>query len=105
VPYAHAGLQAFGVATYFDQFDARRKLFAAIMKHHTIGIQTSDQGNHILHVVRVAEQAVTHMAATGIVHLPVLDVKPRIGQQINIARMVVMQMGQHHILNISRRNT
>jgi hypothetical protein len=52
----------------------------------------------------VTQQAVAHAASGRIGHLPVLQVKPRIREAVEIAGMVVMQMGDDDILDVFRLN-
>jgi len=52
----------------------------------------------------VAHGGVAHAAAGGVFHLGVLQVEARIGKLVDVAGMVVVQMGQHHVGDGGRRH-
>ncbi|MNV46430.1 hypothetical protein D3C71_1382630 [compost metagenome] len=70
------------------------------MKCHPAVVDAPDQRDHVFHRVGMAQRFKAHAAAGGIVHFAILHMKTRVGQQIQIARMVVMQVGQHHMLHV-----
>jgi len=46
------------------------------------------------------QHAVTHAAPGGVAHLAILQMKPRIGKAVEIAGVIVMQMGDDHVLDV-----
>ena len=48
---------------------------------------------------RMPQHAVAHAAAGGVAHLAFLQMKPRIGKAVEIAGMIVMQMGDDDVLD------
>ena len=47
----------------------------------------------------MAQQAVAHASPGGEAHFTVLQMEPRLGEAIEIARVIVMQMGDDHVAN------
>ena len=84
----------------FDQLNARRQRVCAVVKRHAVGVDTPDQVDHVLNVVRMAEQPMAHVPATGVVELLFLDVKACVGQEPDVARVVIVQVRDHHVLNV-----
>ena len=62
----------------------------AVIERDAIGIHTSNQIHHILHIISMSEQPLAHVSSTGVVDLVFLDMKTSTWQQINVARMVIM---------------
>ena len=54
---------------------------------------------HMLHRKRMPQRAKAHAAPGGVAHLAILQMKPRVRKQIEIAGMVVMQMGDDDVLD------
>ena len=96
-------LQPACVTTDFDKLNPRRQGVCAVVKRHAIGIDTPDQVDHILDVISMAEQPMAHVAAAGVVDFLFLNMKTGIGQQSDVSSVVIMQVRDHHILNVFRR--
>ncbi|MNL03266.1 hypothetical protein D3C87_1237970 [compost metagenome] len=94
------GLQALRVAADLEQFDAWQQLPIAFMEDHPVFIDAPDQGDHVLHRVRMPQGLKAHAAAGGVVHLVVLHMETRLRQAVQIARVIVVQVGEHHMLHI-----
>jgi len=99
---AHAyRLHALGVAADMMQLDARRDLRCAVVELHALVEYAAHQLHHVIRFVAMAHQPVAHATAGGEIHLLVLQVIARIGEQRNVARMVVVHMGDDHVLTFS----
>ncbi|MNS94770.1 hypothetical protein D3C72_1289970 [compost metagenome] len=70
------------------------------MELHPIFVDPPDQRDHVFHRIGMAQRFKAHAAAGGIVHFIVLHMKARLRQPIQIARMIVVQMGQQHVLHV-----
>ena len=81
------------------QADAGRELLVAVVEHHVVGVELAHQLRDRLAVERRAHLAVADLAAGGEGHLGVLDVELRVGERAERAGVVVVQVGQDHVLD------
>ena len=95
-------LQPARVAPDLDKLNARCQRMRTVIKRHSIGVHAPDQVYDIFHVVSVAEQPVAHVSATGVVNFLFLDMETRIGQEPDVASVVIVQVGDHRILDVLR---
>src|SRR6266511_5331529 len=84
--------------------DSRRDLVYAIVECHAPGEHFAYHGNHVIRLERQPMLGVAHAASGGVGHLAILQMIPRAREQVVIARMVVMQVGDDDVVNLVRRN-
>src|SRR5689334_14925022 len=94
-------LQAIGMATDPMHGNAGRDLALAGMERDSLAIDMAHHLRDMLDRERMTQQAVAHAAPGRIRHFPVLQMKSRIRETVEIACVVVMQMGDDDILDIS----
>ena len=70
------------------------------MKGHPLAVDVAHHQRHMIRRKRMPQGAVAHAAPGGIAHLAVLQMKPRIGEAVEIAGVIVMQMGDDHVADI-----
>src|SRR5260221_5088522 len=78
--------------------DAGMQLRVAVVKAHAPGVRAPHHSHHVLHVVGAAELRLGHVAAGGVAHLEILQMQRRRRKKIEVADMVVMQMGDYYVL-------
>ena len=69
------------------------------MEGDALAIDMAHHQGHVLDRKRMPQHAVAHAAAGGIAHLALLEMKPCGRKAIEIAGVVVMQMGNDNILD------
>ena len=79
------------------QRHAGRHLAVAGVKGHPLAEDVADHQRDMLHREGMTQHAVAHAAPGGVAHLAVLQMKSRIGKQLEIAGVVIVQMGDHDI--------
>ena len=82
------------------QRDAGRDLAIAVMKGDALAVDVTHHQRHVIRRERMPQCAVAHAAPGGVAHLAVLQMKPRVGEAVEIAGVVVMQMGDDHVLDV-----
>ena len=80
---------------------AGRDLAVAGMEGDALAIDMADHGRDVLDRKRMPQHAVAHAAPGRVAHLAFLQMKPRVGEAIEIAGVVVMQMGDDDVLMLS----
>ena len=95
-------LQAVGMAADAMHRHAGRDLAVAGMKGDALAKDMADHRRHVLDRKRMPQHAVTHAAPGRVAHLAVLQMEPGIGKAIEIAGVVVVQMGDDHVLDAVR---
>jgi hypothetical protein len=98
-------LQPIGMAADAMHGHAGRDLAIAGMKGDALAIDMTNHQRDVLDGERVPQQAGAHAAARGIGHLAILQMKPRLGKTVEIAGMVVVQMGDDDILDVGGLDT
>ena len=93
-------LQAVGMAADAMHRHAGRDLAIAGMKGDALAIDMAHHQRDMLDRKRMPQRAEAHAAPGGIAHLAFLQMKPRVGKAIEIAGMVVMQMGDDDVLDV-----
>ena len=88
-----------GVAVREAQADAGREVLVAGVEHDMVGVELADELRDGLAVERRAHLAVADLAAGGERHLGVLDVEPGVRESAQRAGMIVVQVGQDHVLD------
>src|SRR5258708_10334694 len=83
---------------------ARRKLRVAVVEHHAPRIIQPHNPAHVLDLERMGQPRIVHVAPGSIGQFALLEVKPRLWKAVEIAHMVVMQMGENDIFNRIRIN-
>ena len=68
----------------------------AVVELHPLGVHRHHHFGDVASRERVAVLALEHVAAGREVHLPILQVEPRVGELIEAADVVVVQVGEHH---------
>ena len=101
--HAHA-LQAHGMAATGVHGNPRRHFRITIMEDHAFGEIHPYHADHILHLKGVAEFWVFHVAPGRILHFWFLQMEPRLGEFVEAADMIIMQVGNHHIFDLIRIN-
>ena len=81
------------------QRHARRKLRVAVVEHHALGIIQPHDAAHVLDLERMGQARIAHVAPGGVGQLALLEMKPRFRKAVEIADMVVMQMGEDDVLD------
>jgi hypothetical protein len=79
--------------------DAGEKLLLAVVEHHAPGIDLPHDGQDIIELEGNAQQAMAHAPPGGIGHLGVLQVKARGREQVVVAGVIVMEMGEDDLLD------
>ena len=79
--------------------DTRRNFAVTGMEGDTFAIDVAHHQRDVLDRERMAQHAVAHAAAGRIAHLLVLQMEARIGEAVEIAGVVVMQMGDDDVLD------
>ena len=92
-------LQTHGVAADQMYRESRGKLDIAFVEAHTPGVHAAHHPDHILHLIGAAKALVRHVPAGGVAHLQILEVQRRVREKVEVADVVVVQMGDHHILH------
>jgi hypothetical protein len=90
-------LQTIGMAADAMQRHAGGDLAIIGMELHAFAEDVADHQRHMLRRIWMAQAAEAHAAPGGEAHLAILQMKSRIRKQIEIAGMVVMQMGNDDI--------
>ena len=80
--------------------DAGRDLAVAGMKGDALAIDMAHHQRDMLNRKRMPQQPKAHAAPGGEAHLAILQMKPRIGKAIEIAGVVVMQMGDDDVSDV-----
>ena len=73
---------------------ARRKLRVAVVEHHAPGVIQPHNPADIFDLERMGQARILHIAPGGIGQFALLEMKPRFRKAVEIADMVVMQMGE-----------
>jgi hypothetical protein len=81
------------------QGDAGRKLRAAIVEENALGVVEPHHADDVLHLEGMREARIAHVAPGRVVHLRLLQVELRRRKAVEIADMVVVQVGQDHVLH------
>ncbi len=92
-------LQTRGMSADAVHGQARREFVVATMKHRFFGV---DVANHLEDVVEIkgrSKLAMAHGAAGGERHLAILQMEARLGEAIEIAGVVVMEVRDDHVRN------
>ncbi len=84
------------------QREARRELRVAVVKAHASLVHFAHHGGHLVHLVGVAEEALSHVATGRVSHLLVLQMEARRGKKAEVADVVVVQMRDDHVLHFLR---
>ena len=92
-------LQAVGMAADAMHRHARRDLAVAGMEGDALAIDMADHRGDMLDRKRMPQHAVAHAAPGRVAHLAVLQMKPRVREAVEIAGVVVMQMGDDDVLD------
>ena len=90
-------LQAVGMAADAMHGHPGRDLAFAGMEGDAVAIDMPHHGRDVLDRERMPQHAVAHAAPGGVAHLAILQMKARIGEAVEIAGVVVMQMRDHDI--------
>ncbi len=98
--HAHE-LEAVAVAADQVQADAGRELLVAVVEVDPAAVELAHHAGHVLDVERHAQAPVAHVAAGSVGHLPVLQVEGRTGKDLEVADVVVVQMGDDHVLDLA----
>jgi len=83
---------------------AGRKLGVAVVEHHAPRIIQPHDPADVLDLERMRQPRIVHVAPGGIGQLALLQMEPRFRKTVEIADMVVMQMGENDIFNRIRVN-
>jgi hypothetical protein len=70
------------------------------MEGHPLAEDVTHHQRHVIHRKRMPQGAVAHAAPGGIAHLAVLQMKPGIGEAIEIAGVIVVQMGDDDVPDV-----
>ena len=97
-------LQASGVAADMDQLDTGRELGIAVVELDASPVYAAHDVENVVHIVGVAHHVKRHVAPGGILQLLLLQVQARVGQQVNVAGMVVVQMRDDHVPHVVGRD-
>ena len=89
------------MATHPMQRHARRNFALAGMKGDALAEDVTHHQRDMFNRKRMPQRPETHAAPGGIVHLAILQVKTRIRKQVEIAGVIVMQMGNNDVLDIA----
>ena len=79
---------------------ARRDLAIAGMKGDALAVDVAHHQRDVLDRKRMPQHAKAHAAPGGVAHLAILQMKPRVRKAIEIAGMVVMQMGDDDVPDV-----
>src|SRR5207249_6107696 len=79
--------------------DAGRDLAVAGIERDALAIDMAHHLRDVLDRERMSQQAVAHAAAGRVNHLALLEMEARIRKAIEIASMIVMQMGHDNVAN------
>ena len=90
-------LQAVGMAADAMHGHAGRNLAVAGMEGDALAIDMAHHQRDVLDRERMPHQAVAHAAPRRVAHLAILQMEARIGKAIEIAGVVVMQMGDDDV--------
>nr|QMS48108.1 hypothetical protein WG33_0307 [uncultured bacterium] len=92
-------LQAGCVPVAQSERYAGRELVVAVVEHHVIGIETAHELRDRFAVERRAHLAIANLAPGGEGHLGVLHVETGVGKGAESAGVVVVKMGEDHVLD------
>ena len=98
--HAHA-LQPHRVAADEMEAETGRDLFIAVMEAHAAGEDAADHADNVVDRERMAEGVMAHRPAGRESHLAILDVECGVRKEIEPTGMVVMHMGDDHILDLA----
>src|SRR5258706_7473117 len=102
-PGVHAhGLQSPGVPADPVQREAGRELGVAVVKAHPPLVHLAHHRGHLVRLVGVVEEALSHVAAGRVGHLLVLQMEGRGGKKAEVADVVVVQVRDDHVLHLFR---
>ena len=88
-------LQAVGVAADVVHRDAGREFGIAIVEANSLGVHSHHHLGHVTGGERMAVLALGHVATGGERHLAVLQMESGVGELVEAADMVVVQMREH----------
>ena len=97
-------LQSVGMAADAMHRHPGRDLAVAGVEGDALAIDMADHGGDVLDRERMPQHAVAHAAPGRVAHLAVLQVKARVGEAIEIAGVVVVQMGDDDVLDAGGGN-
>lgn len=90
-------LQAGGMSADAMDREAGSEFVVAIVEDGSFGIDVADHLKNVFEVKGSAEFAVAHIAAGGESHFPVLQMEAGGGKAVEIAGVVVVEMGDDHV--------
>ncbi|MNT16323.1 hypothetical protein D3C72_1514190 [compost metagenome] len=96
-------LQAGRVAADAVELQPRRQRRVAVMEAHAPGVHLAHHRLDVVHREKMPHRFEAHVAAGGVVHFGLLQVDAGVGVGLDIAGMVVVQVGQDQVADVAGR--
>ncbi len=97
-------LQSVGVTADVMHGDAGGDFALAGVKGDALAVDVAHHQRHMLDRKRMAQMAEAHASSGGVTHLAILNVKPGVRKQVEIACVIVMHMGDDDVLDVNGLN-
>ena len=95
-------LQPGRMAADMMQREARHDFAVSVVEDRAVGVDQPDHADHVFDIERVAQEAVAHAAACGESHLAVLQVEAGLGEIVEPAGVVEMQVAEDDLVDLGR---
>jgi len=86
--------------TDMDQFHTGCNGIIALVKNYSVLMDATDQVNYVLYRIGMPQRVLTHVSASRIFHLRILEMEAGSRQFLNIAGMVIVHMSDNHITDL-----
>src|SRR3546814_19562268 len=93
------------ISAYLQQADSRRKLCITVVEYHSIFVNIANQRHNIVNRVSMPHGFEAHAAPCCVFDLGILYMESRLRQLIQIARMLVMKVGNEYIAEVLKVRT